>query len=575
MSLFKVSHISFKARLTLFVILGIVLRLWNWSSQILLDDEWHALNFVFNRSFTDVVLQQGMGANSIPVNVYTWIIMHTTGWSEPLLRLPSIVSGISALAILPMLVKRVWGRSVACVVAALLAVSPVVIFYSRIMRPYAPAMLLATSSVLLTLVWMKKGRRRDLLLSALCGSLAIYYHLYTAIPVGVPLLVALAAALNPVGQRLGLTLESNTPFSDLLIAGGVMAAIDGVLVVIPNVLNPWWSHGIHGVDHANPETAVTVLSLISGTRNPLMMTIVLGLLLTGLVVIVHRSRIMGVAIVLSFFIFSLVMASTTQDGAHAGIQVARYGITFFPLSFVAIAVALVWIGESLRKKYTFFQRKHLLFSVAVVAWLPFLATSPLWTTYTTPNNFTNQSAYQYRYDPIQWLQRSPERDLVPGISIDYSDIPPLYFESQFLTQAKGIIEYPMLIGDQLNIYYYYQHFHRRPVVAGYVSNNMFAPYQPGGDFVYGDWPIDSVMSGMPEPLRKKSSWHTMVDLNDIGGLRSRFKGWIIIIHRDPEDEISRRDSPDNRMSLRMVDVMTGAFGSPRFLDGQIAAWTIE
>jgi predicted membrane-bound mannosyltransferase len=101
------------------------------------------------------------------------------------LRFPSIVAGIAALVILPILASRIWGPSVGCVVAALLAVSPVVIFYSRIMRPYAPAMLLATSSVLLTLtmLWLKEGRRNALLLSALCVSLAIYYHLYTAIPI--------------------------------------------------------------------------------------------------------------------------------------------------------------------------------------------------------------------------------------------------------------------------------------------------------------------------------------------------------------------------------------------------------
>ena len=575
MSIGNVSHISFRISLILFVVLGIILRGWYWSSQILLDDEWHALNFVFNRSFIDVFMQQGVGANSIPVNVYSWILLHTTGWSEPLLRLPSIVAGISALIVIPLLVRRIWGNSVACVTTALLAVSPVVIFYSRIMRPYAPAMLLAAASALLTLVWMNEGRRRDLLLSALCGSLAIYYHLYTAIPVGVPLLVALVAAIKPIGEHFGLTLESKSPFSDLMMAAGVMASIDGLLVVIPNVLNPWWSHDIHGMDHANLQTAVTVLSMISGTRNAFLMTIILGLLLAGLIVIVQRSRIMGVAIVLSFFIFSLVMATTTQDGAHAGIQVARYGITFLPLSFVAIAVAAVWIGEYLRSRFAFFQRKHLLLSVAVVAWSPFLATSPLWTTYTTPNNFTNHSAYQFRYDPIQWQQRSPERDLTPGVSMEYHSIPRFYFQSPLIATAKGIIEYPVLIGDQLNLYYYYQHFHRRPVVAGFVSNNSQAPVEPGSDFVLGDWPIDSVMSGMPEMLRKKAAWNTMVDLNDINVLRSRFKGWVIIIHRDQLSEISRQDTPDNQMSLHMAELLAGALGSPQFIDEQLAAWKLE
>lgn len=573
---FKLFHSRFRMCLTLLVVVGVALRLWHWPSQILLDDEWHSLNFVISRSFSDVLLQHGLGANSIPVNVYSWLVLHTTGWSEPLLRLPSMVAGIAALIVVPLLARRIWGKSVACVTAALLAVSPVVIFYTRIMRPYAPVMLLAMSSILFTLMWMKHGRRWNLVLSALCGSLAIYYHLYAAIPVGVPLLVAFfAASLKPVSQRLGLILESKRPFTDVLVAGSIMAVMVGALAVVPNVLNPWWSRGIHNIDHATLETAVTVLSLISGTRNLFLMTIILGLLLIGLVVMVIKSRVIGVAIALTFFMFTLVMAITTQDGSHAGIQVARYGITYFPLSFVAIAVALAWIGELLRAKFSLFQRKHMLFSVALIAWLPFLATSPLWTTYASPNNFTNHSAYQYRYEPIQWRQRSPERDLVPGISLEYRNIPQFYFQSPLLAAAKGVIEYPVMIGDQLNLYYYYQHFHRRPVVAGFVSNNIYAPVEPGRDFVYGDWSFDSVMSGMPEPLRKKTSWHTMVDLNDSGALRSRFNGWVVIIHRDPLSEIFQRDSSDSRMSLGMVEVMTKAFGSPGFLDGQIAAWMIE
>jgi hypothetical protein len=559
----------------LFALTGVALRLTNWSTQILLDDEWHALNFVFNRSFSDVFTQQGLGANSIPVNVYCWMTLHSTGWSEPVLRLPSLVAGAAALVVLPMLVKRVWGQSVACVTTALLAVSPVVIFYSRIMRPYAPAMLLATSSVLLTLVWLKEGRRRDLLLSALCGSLAVYYHLYTAIPVGVPLLVALAAAMKPVGQRLGLTLESKHPFRDLLLAGGIMAAVVGVLVVIPNVLNPWWSRGIHGRDHANLDTAVTVLSLVSGTRNPVLMAIALGLLLAGLGMIVQRSRVMGAAMVLSFLVFSLIMATTTQDGAHAGIQVVRYGITFIPLSFVAVAVAVVRVGEFLRARHKIFQRGHLVFPVALLAWCPFLATSPLWITYAQPNNFSNHSAYQYRYDPIQWHQRSPERDLTPGVSLEFGGIPRFYFTSPLIAHAKGVIEYPVLIGDQLNLYYYYQHFHRRTVMAGFVANNLFAPVEPGRDFVYGNWPIDSVMTAMPESLRKKMSWNAMVDLNDIKVLRSRFKGWIIIVHRDPLSEIFQKDSPDNPMSLELVNGLSAALGAPDALDEQLAVWTIH
>jgi len=553
---------------------GIFLRIWQWPSQILLDDEWHALNFVFDRSLFDVFLQQGLGANSIPVNVYTWLLLHTVGWSEPLLRLPSLVAGISALIIIPLLVKRVWGGPVACITVALLAVSPVIIFYSRIMRPYAPAMLLATTSVLLTLIWVKEGKRMILVVSALSGAAAIYFHLYTAIPVGVPMLVSLLASAKPFAKRLGLVLASKKPFTDLLIAGGLFAVIDGLLVVVPNVLNPWWSQ-VQGIGHANLDTALTVVSLVSGTRNPVLIACVVLLLLYGFVAMIRMARTVGVAVFMTFFVFCLVMATNTQDGTHAGIQVARYGITFFPLSFMVIAVALVRMADHFRQHYPFFQRSYVPVSLALAAWSPYLATSPLWTTYSLPNNFTSHSAYQYRYEPIKWEVRSPERDLMPGISMEYAHIPQFYLHSPLLSSAKGIIEYPVLIGDQLNLYYYYQHFHRLPVVAGFTANTMAEPITPGSDFVFGDWSFDTVMSAMPETFRKKMSWKNMVDMNDTEALRNRFKGWVIVVHRDPRGEISHAEPENFPTSLELFALLTATFGDPAMSDEQLAVWLIN
>jgi len=133
----------------------------------------------------------------------------------------------------------------------------------------------------------------------------------------------------------------------------------------------------------------------------------------------------------------------------------------------------------------------------------------------------------------------------------------------------------MLIGDHFNLYFYYQHFHRLPVVAGFVANNRYAPIRPGRDFLSGNWPIDSVMGAMPELLRKKASWSTMADLGDVTSLRSRFKGWVIVIHRDPQSEIFNNYSSGYPMPYPLITAMGDAFGYPRFVDDQLAAWMIE
>ena len=93
---------SFWTLILLSLIVGTVLRLYLISSQILIDDEWHGLNYVIGRSFLYVFTNHGLGANSIPMNLYCWFLLKTFGWSELLLRTPIIIAGILSLVDFPL-----------------------------------------------------------------------------------------------------------------------------------------------------------------------------------------------------------------------------------------------------------------------------------------------------------------------------------------------------------------------------------------------------------------------------------------------------------------------------------------
>jgi hypothetical protein len=212
---------------------------------------------------------------------------------------------------------------------------------------------------------------------------------------------------------------------------------------------------------------------------------------------------------------------------------------------------------------------------AVLAWGSFAAASPLWLTYLGPNNFTNHSAFQDHYTPTNW-QQSPERDLISGRrpSIGADEVPGLYLESDRLKGVPGIIEYPMLIGDHVNIYFYYQHFHRRPVRVGYLwSNSMEAPET--GDFAPSISSIDVVMENVPEPPDRSPHWHTMVKLEDGARLRREFKGWLVVVHRNPLADILHENYPDDPLSSQAVQTLTGNFGEPVYADDRVAAWIVD
>jgi 4-amino-4-deoxy-L-arabinose transferase-like glycosyltransferase len=556
--------------LCFFVLLGALLRLWNLPSQVLLDDEWHALNFVIGKSFTDMFVQQGMGANSIPVNIYTWLVLHTVGWSELLLRVPSVLAGIATVAVLPLLARRLWGGTVAMIAAALLAVAPTLIFYSRVARPYGPVMLFGAAATLLTLLWVRSGRRRDLLLAALTGSVAIYYHLYATIPVGIPLGLCFLCALYRPTARL---LASSTPVRDLLIAGGVLAAIVGVAVVIPNLLHPWWmSGGIHGKDYATLKTGRDLLSLIAGSPQPFCFLLVGGLAVGGVLLLIIRTRLEGMLFIAPFILFAIIAMKTSQEGSQAAIQVARYGITLVALWYLTVAIAVErLLGGLLRSSGP--GRHWLGRAVLCLAWLPFLLTSPLWEIYRLPNNFMNHSAFQYHYEPHTW-ERSRERDLAAGYSMRQQDIPRYYFSDRIKSVA-GIIEYPMMIGDHFNLYHYYQHFHQRPVRVGYFPN--VANGWQYDKFVRGNVPVDDVISRLSPQLQSACDWRAMVDITDLANMRQHFGGWLLILHRNPMAEAFPHiiDSHDYQFGDAFIAGLHKSFGPPAFMDAQVAGWVIR
>ena len=79
-------------------VVGLALRCYLLSDQIFADDEWHGFYFALGKSPGWLLTHFSIpGATCIPLNFYIWVLGQTTGWSETLLRLPSLLSGLLLL----------------------------------------------------------------------------------------------------------------------------------------------------------------------------------------------------------------------------------------------------------------------------------------------------------------------------------------------------------------------------------------------------------------------------------------------------------------------------------------------
>jgi hypothetical protein len=123
---------------------GAFLRCWNLGSQILLDDELHGVRAALAWELPKILTTFHVADTCIPLAaLYRGLALAGVPLTERVLRAPSLAAGLALPLILPLAFRRMAGERGAVVLAWLLAVSPSLLFYARINRPYALVALLA------------------------------------------------------------------------------------------------------------------------------------------------------------------------------------------------------------------------------------------------------------------------------------------------------------------------------------------------------------------------------------------------------------------------------------------------
>ena len=550
------------------VLVGVFLRAWGLSGQILLDDEWHSLNFVQDKSFLEVLGTHGIGANCIPQNLINWLWLHAGGWTEMRLFLPSVLCAVAGLLLFPVLVARLAGRTVALFFAWLLAISPCLAFYSRIVRPYSMVLFFGFSALTCLALWTREGKSRWLLAYALSGFVAIYFHLYAALP--------LLAALGALGLLVlfGPRRRADAPWISvraLIGAGLLLAGLALVFLGPAHVRNPWWLHA-QGVSRVTAAGLWEFLSLLAGTRFAASKLAFAALAALGLREWFRKDLSIGALFAAAWVAYFGWLAIATQDGMHAAIQLARYGIILFPLAMLQAATAL----EALLARRFPVRPPAFRAALGLLAIAGLLAGSPLWRTCKTPNNFMHHSAFQDSYAAFD-ESRSRLRQLTPFPQMPRERLHGFYF-SAAAAAAPGLVEYPMYVGDAFNLHWYAQHFHRKPVAIGYVPDVSFPPLPYGNEFTYGAAPLDHVFGrigalGWTGRLR----FRNLVSLADPDRLRRDFPGWLLVVHRDVLRETLELESATVEFipPAGLAAQLTDALGAPVLSDDRLMVWRIR
>lgn len=142
------------------------------ASRILRDGFWHAMDAV------------GFSESAPPLYyAVAWLWTQLTGTGEFGLRSVSALAGVATVPVAYLLGAELSSRRAGIVAAALVAVNPMLLWYSQEARAYSFFVLLTALSLLYFVRALDRGRRRDSLAWGIASALALGTHYFAAFPI--------------------------------------------------------------------------------------------------------------------------------------------------------------------------------------------------------------------------------------------------------------------------------------------------------------------------------------------------------------------------------------------------------
>lgn len=511
---------------------GVWLRFAGLRSQILIDDEWHALHKVMRADMLDIVTRLDYADFSIPLTVYFRWLYDLGGLSEWGMRLPLLLAGWALIVVGPMLARPWASLPVRATWAVLLAISPLLVHFSRIARPYALTTLLCIVAFIAFPRWLARDRYRDRWSAAyvIATVMAAWLHLTT-----------LAFTLTPFlyfGVRVWRAgPAARSPLLKLALATAIPLSV----VLLPPLVNDWFMFTAKaGVDSVTLASGYRTLFMLAGSAHGAAVAALGVCAIAGSISLWRRDR------VLAGYLFALmaggtlaIMAARPNWVMHP-LVFARYLAPIVPLLLLLAADGVIALMPT--------QRTWLQAAAVTVFAVALWATGPLPAQSYTPNQFTGHLRFQFDYDDASnpYVRDIP-LDPVPAFYRELAKAPP---------GSLTLIEAPWRLESHFNPHVWYQRVHRQNVMIGLVTPVC-------GTWTFGEYPETD----------------TGVKLAQMAHLSALLRGNTygadyLVMHMRPwrmGNDI-KLDWPDVAACLPAIE---SALGPPVYTDDQIAVFDLK
>jgi hypothetical protein len=524
---------------------------------VLDGDEIHAVRAAVSMPVRAILTTYQESDNCIPLSALFRVLLDSgVHLSEIGFRAPSIVCGILLLLALPWGVAKRLPARVAIVFAWLLALSPLLVFYSRIARSYLPMTLCALAAAAAFAAWWRSLKPGFALAYVVLGGLAVWLHLGAAPIVGAPFLFALGDLLWGKKEERGRRLLQLG-----IVAVGIALALAAFLLPARESLQQLVAEK-RQAQSIPRETILDVFILHAGARGMFFFALFWFVASHGLTVLFSRDRRLAVYTLTLSGVQILGILLLSPLGLANPLILGRYLLPILPLVLLWIACALVpplWEGEpwdraedpDLPPGATFWQRWKfgLILGVVAAAFvLLFAFRGPLTDRTMWASSFMHHNDFLAFYAPRPRL--SPE------------EVPWFYGEIAKAPGPGAVVEYPWSSFAGLRSFHLYQEVHGRRVLVSGPQRLLFAPVLA----------LKNVVPPGPEGFCASGARFLVVHLR----IAREEDG----IESPEERRLGEREMrPDLRRTLHaqaeaMAQSLTALWGAPTWAAPSLRAWDL-
>ena len=511
-------------------VVGAALRAWQIDIQVLIDDEWHAVHKLLRAGPLDILTHLGYADYSIPLTLYYQWLYRTIGLSEWGMHLPSLIAGIALLLIGPRLIARWVPLPSRAVWTALIAISPLLVYHSKVARPYALTSLLTFVAIVAFHRWWQTERRSDAWIYVAATVLAGWLHAITLPFTLVPFLYYAVRAMRPSARADWMRLAS--------LGAATVAPL--ALALLPPLVNDWEEFSQKAArDTVTVESLYRTALMLAGTGSAIVGALFFVAVACGFRRLVRQDRELGWYVATVVGVPTVVVASTGAAWIFHPLVLARYLIPALPFVLLFAAEgALIALG-SLR------QPARAAVAAAMMA-SGLLAAGPIPSEWRFPNQFWGHLRYQFDYDPAHnpYVQLVP-KDPVPSFYADLAQKP---------RGSVTLIETPWRPESHFNPQSLYQSVHHQLIRIGLVTPVC-------GTYDFGQYPEQAGMK-----MRE------LVHLSSV--LRGETEGaQFLVVHMKPHNVAADPGAawPDVTACMPLIEAR---FGPAAYRDEQIVVFAL-